>query len=457
MFVIVSDLHLTDGTSGETIREDAFRVFREELADLAFQASFRGRGGEDASVVYEPVEEIDVLLLGDILDVIRSTRWLDEPPEVRPWMDLPDPRLVRVVTEITEAILAHNRVSLDALRSLTRPGGLTVPRCVAADGVVSLDRVPVAVRLHYWVGNHDWFFHLAGPAYRDLDALRARVVEAMGLSNDPKLPFPHDPAEPGAAFAAARAAGHQVFARHGDIHDPFNFDGRRDASSLGDAIVIELLSRFPKAVNDRLGHLLSDDFKRGLRELDNVRPLLDIPSWIEGLMSRTCDAEVRQEVMGVWNRLVDAFLELPFVQAHNARFRWDDVDTLSVALRLTHLTSMENVNRVAQWLKRLVGAEETLADHSMGEAPFRARTVRFVVYGHTHHHEVVPLDTVVRDIGLYPQTYLNSGTWRQVQVRTRGGLRPNTYQAYKVMTYLAFFSEGERNGRRFEVWTGVLG
>ena len=37
MFVIISDLHLTDGTSGETIKEGAFRVFRSRLYDLELQ------------------------------------------------------------------------------------------------------------------------------------------------------------------------------------------------------------------------------------------------------------------------------------------------------------------------------------------------------------------------------------------------------------------------------------
>ena len=40
---------------------------------------------------------------------------------------------------------------------------------------------------------------------------------------------------------------HRVWARHGDIYDSFNYQdnqGRR-ASSLGDAIVIELVKRFP--------------------------------------------------------------------------------------------------------------------------------------------------------------------------------------------------------------------
>ena len=82
MLVIMSDLHLTDGTSGTTIDADAFNIFRERLKDLAWAASDRSVSDKE---VYEPVKEIHLLLLGDILDVIRSTQWLQN--KVRPWGD----------------------------------------------------------------------------------------------------------------------------------------------------------------------------------------------------------------------------------------------------------------------------------------------------------------------------------------------------------------------------------
>jgi hypothetical protein len=56
----------------------------------------------------------------------------------------------------------------------------------------SNELVHVPVRIHYLVGNHDWFFHLRGPAY---DEARSLVAEALGLDNDPNAAFPHDPEE----------------------------------------------------------------------------------------------------------------------------------------------------------------------------------------------------------------------------------------------------------------------
>ena len=87
------------------------------------------------------------------------------------------------------------------------------------------------------VGNHDWFFHLRGERF---DALRETMAKQMGLSTPPYAPFPHEPWESDELLAALRR--HKVFARHGDKYDPFNYEGDRDASSLGDAIVAHVVS-----------------------------------------------------------------------------------------------------------------------------------------------------------------------------------------------------------------------
>jgi hypothetical protein len=50
MLIIISDLHLTDGTSGETIQQGAFFLLRERLFSLAYDASWRAPG------VYKPLE-----------------------------------------------------------------------------------------------------------------------------------------------------------------------------------------------------------------------------------------------------------------------------------------------------------------------------------------------------------------------------------------------------------------
>ncbi len=442
MLVIVSDLHLTDGSSGETIRSGAFRVFRERLRDLAYDASWRA---EDR---YEPISSPDVVLLGDICDVIRSASWCSAPPEIRPWGSVEDPRFARMVSQITTDILKANADSLAVCRSLGDRRTITVPPATS-DGKparVSRDpsapeRQPVQVNVHYLLGNHDWVYCLPGPAF---DATRESIIAAFGLCNSPSRPFTHDASQDDAIRQCLR--DHKVIARHGDVFDPLNFEGRRPGSSLGDAIVIELLNRFSEEAIRQLGGQLPPACVSGLREIDNVRPLLDVPGWLNDLLGRLCTREQADEVKAIWNRIADAFLALPFVRRHNTV----DCLGLRLALRFSTGASIANLTGISGLLQRMqLGKDEDYSAHATTELRDDAR---FVVYGHTHGPEVVPLRAA--DPRAPSRLYFNSGTWRAVHTRVRDA--DQEFGGFHVMTYLAFFKGDERKGRAYESWTGTL-
>lgn len=451
MLVIISDLHLTDGTSGQTIKANAFRIFAERVRDMAFDASFR----QDDT--YRPVERIDILLLGDILDVIRSTAWLEDGATARPWSDPSNNAFIEKVKDISDAILEHNVPSLAHLRNLSEDNGLTLPPpdATGEQPADEGDPCPVAVNIHYMVGNHDWFYHLPGTAY---DPLRQNVVEAMGLANDFTAGFPHEPEE--SVELARVLRDHEVFARHGDIYDPFNFEEDRDESSLGDCIVVELLNRFPLAVNDLMGQHLPQACLDGLRELDNVRPLLAIPIWIDALLQKTGvgKREVKR-VKGIWDGLVDDFLGLDFVRERDSFFNpWDSVDKLEIALKFSKGISLSTAGALANWWNDQMGASDDSAyPYAMKERAFKNRSARYLVYGHTHDHEIVPLDASFPGSQRFDQIYFNSGTWRRVHRLAKAHPDEQEFMAYDVMTYLSFFKGDERKGRPFACWSGALG
>ena len=451
MLVIISDLHLTDGTSGQTIKENAFRIFTERVRDMAFDASFR----QDNT--YEPVERIDILLLGDILDVIRSTAWLEDGATARPWSDPSNNAFIEKVKEISDAILEQNTSSLAHLRNLSQDNGLTLPPpdTTGTQPDYEKSKRPVAVNIHYMVGNHDWFYHLPGAAY---DPLRQNVVEAMGLANDFTAGFPHDPEE--SVELARVLREHEVLARHGDIYDPFNFAEDRDASSLGDCIVVELLNRFPLAVDTLMGEHLPQACLDGLRELDNVRPLLAIPIWIDALLQKTgvSKRQVKQ-VKGIWDDLVNDFLQLDFVRARDSFFNpFDSVDKLEIALKFSKGISLGTAGVLAAWWNEQMGvSSKSYYTHAVKERAFKNRSARYLVYGHTHGHEIVPLDASFQGSQRLDQMYFNSGTWRRVHRLAEVHPDEQEFIAYDVMTYLSFFKGNERKGRPFACWSGALG
>jgi UDP-2,3-diacylglucosamine pyrophosphatase LpxH len=444
MLVIISDLHLTDGTSGETIRPGAFRAFRESLRELAFDASWR------SDKKYVPVDGIDLVLLGDILDVIRSTRWCGAPSQVRPWGDQNDPRFSDMVSRITKEVVRNNQESLNILKSLHNPEIMSLPPTSEEGGaaVKPLSRVPVPVRIHYLVGNHDWFFHLKGPAH---DAIRKMIVDAIGLENSPNAPFPHEPFDSPAIEKIYR--DHRVFARHGDIFDSSNYEHSRDASSLGDAIVVELLDKFGVVVRQRLGNRLPDACDAGLKEIDNVRPLSIIPIWVDGLLENTCTPVLAEEIKGIWNELVDEFLRLDFIKARP----FGSSLPIKLAFKISSELPMSGLSDVAAWFNaKFGGRADSFYPYAMHEKSFTEGWAKFIVYGHTHHYEIVPLQCVQQGNTLTNQIYINSGTWRPVHELARFHPGQKHFVGYHVMTYLSFFKDDERKGKSFESWTGAL-
>jgi UDP-2,3-diacylglucosamine pyrophosphatase LpxH len=445
MLTIISDLHLTDGTSGSTISPGAFALLHERLTDLACGASYRRDGS------YRPIDRVDLLLLGDVLDIIRSGRWLEG--RVRPWDDATTPAFVDTVTRITVDILRHNHEAFAEFRKLAEQG-VAIPAATRDGRAADSELMPVPVRIHYMCGNHDWFLHLPGENYH---RIRRAVAAHMGLATPPDAPFPHEAWENNELLQTMRR--HKVFARHGDVYDPFNYEGDRNASSLGDVVVIELLNRFGAQVRRELGEDLPESALAGLREIDNIRPLLLVPVWIDGLLERSCpQPSVRKQVKKIWDALADEFLEQPFVRNRDTWCPIDIVDGLQKALKFTRRLSVGWASWIAQWMWQLRGASSaSFSEHALTEQDFRNRRAKHIVYGHTHYAEVVPLDASFAEGYVLHQAYFNCGTWRRVYEQTRFAPSEHEFIPADTLTYLAFFKDDERRGRPYETWSGTLG
>ncbi|MFN2123385.1 MAG: hypothetical protein ACK2UP_07790, partial [Candidatus Promineifilaceae bacterium] len=392
MLVIISDLHLTDGTTAETISSDAFSRFRGRLQELAYFASFRGEPGP-----YKPIETIDLVLLGDVLDLIRSTQWSDEMTGddnyARPWNNLKDQeqraRLLRKVEQITDDILVRNKESFKQLRRLSSDKPITLPPSTAYGFPArNQKRLPVETRIHYMVGNHDWFWHIPGA---DFETIRRKIVTTMGLANPPG-PFPHDPLESQAISRAFR--DHRVFARHGDIYDSFNYDPRgRDYASLGDAIVIDLINGFPFKVRRQMSGDLPAEFLNDLDQIGNVRPRLLSPIWIQSLLDRyEIDKPTAVEVRRIWDEATDELLESDFVREQDSLNPFDAVDIMEMTLKFTRLLSFDTITSLVTWItNKLWGGDISFSKYALQENSFKNRTANYFVYGHTHHYEATPL------------------------------------------------------------------
>ncbi|HTX90925.1 MAG TPA: hypothetical protein VMC09_06875 [Anaerolineales bacterium] len=454
MLLIVSDIHLGDGTCGQSISASAFSLFADRLAELAFNASWRADGS------YQPLECIDILMLGDILDPLHSVTWLekdiDKPGYVRPWTDFRAPEYAAALHTITRDILENNSKAIGILHSMAREGALTLPP-VGRSGKPDMNarrQAPVAVHLHYMVGNHDWYYHLPGPAF---DRIRQEIIDAFGLVN-PSDPFPHELRE--SPLLQELLDGYEVYAQHGDLYDTFNYDKEkgRDAATLGDAFAVEIINRFPIEVERRLQGELPPAMLGNLHELVNVRPALATPLWISSqLRQNKVGEEIQQDLKSLWDDVCSEFLALPFVQKADKPFKLDAVDGLELAIRLTDRFSFKTIDDIVVWARKKFNSDEiTFARHALKEEAFLDRKAQFIVYGHTHHHEIVPLDTIPHANHPTSQMYLNSGTWHTYFDLAVYKPEEQKFVPYQVLTYLTFYKDGERNGRRFETWSGAF-
>lgn len=448
MLVIVSDLHFKDGTTGTSISANAFRLFANRLQEMAGRASRRADGS------YHPIEQIDLVLLGDILDPLRSTRWFDTQPDspayLRPWHDPQREDYSTKLRQITQAIIENNREAFAILRSLSQGNQLQI----AENNSEAPTSVSLPVNIYYMVGNHDWYYHLPGPEY---DAIRQTVIEAMGLANPP-TPFPHSANELSALEETLKQ--HSVFCRHGDIYDRMNYNPEtgRNTATLGDAIALELVDRFHYLIQHEYQDTLPQAFVHGLRQLGNVRPTVLTPLWIEHLI-RICADEphYRETIEQAWDKLVDDFLALDFIRQHDSWNPFDRIDAMEAVLRLTKPLSFHTVNRLLVRFRRQIwGGRDAFSQHALGEDAYRRKDAQYIVYGHTHIPEVIPLDVLRVGNRSYEQVYINTGTWNAYHELAAGSLQYFKFVQIHLMTFAVFYREDERSGRKMEVWNGTL-
>jgi len=472
MLVVVSDLHLGDGTVAESIPASAFYLFAKRLRQDAHFASMHfGK--------YKPIDELDVLLLGDILDPIHSTKWFYSPTDteqthitepgdpnyVRPWTNQSDPKYAAKLLEITRGILEHNKESLEVMRKLANGELIEFDEADDSGDRISkaLHKIPLKVRFHYMVGNHDWYYHLKDPAF---DQIRQEMIEAMGLSNKP-TPFPFDmhkidensPWEKDESEEIQRLFDeYKVFARHGDQFDSFNFDPEfgRDMATLGDVFALEVCNRYPEELKRMTG--VNSITVDNLRNISNIRPSLATALWISGQIKRLSTESLlgdvsERDLKKKWDSLADNFLSLDFVKSRDKSFKLDMVDKMQAAIYVSKAISLEALDKIIYKIqsRKTFGGGHSFVDHALEEPLFKNDKARYIIYGHTHYQEAIPLDY---DYQGGMQMYFNSGTWHTYFDLARKDPKEKKFVPYKSLGYITFFKNTEHDNRDFETWTG---
>lgn len=473
MLIVISDVHFTDGTVGEhNLPYSAFEsVFLLDVATLAKN---------------NRAKEVKILLLGDILDVLRSSQWFDLDPADRPWgadglSDVPTPK-PQSRTE-RKALDILGQVETKDLDSDTPPKGLSKNTILHKNWrtfnlfrtfrvhLANQHGVDIPVEIIYIPGNHDRMCNL-------YPSLKTEIRKILGVT----LKSAGPPSIEGNADGEWRYRNdfmdeaYGLYARHGHQYDTWNYSGNRQFDQfghlkvpIGDIATTEFVVKIPWKLERLRGKYpaVTPELIENVKEIDYVRPINRAMEWIYYRIKGD-SGEVRKALEETFDEVVKELLDIELVQ------QWRSPDThVDEALRAL---SSRWLKWIPKGLVDLLNAEDILplfideSGHSRdpdrdpytigayNELVWRAnRKIRFIVYGHTHKPDQRPLD-VLGDREIF---YLNSGTWRPRMVKTVGLDEAPDFVGMKQMTYSVFYREDEdTRGKKpgtvsFDVRTGA--
>ncbi len=469
--VVVSDIHFVDGTAGEhNLPYSAFEsVFLEDIAALA---SKKG------------AKEIKILLLGDMIDLTRSTKWFEVDRDDRPWgsrglQDIANPRKGSATEKQCLKILG--KVAANRLKNVKPPASLAKNTILYKNWQTfklfrelqtrlarSLNK-DIAVQLIYVPGNHDRLCNLY-PSVRDaLRKLLGLTVAQDTVQGEPKGQWWYK-----TDFLDEE---HGVYARHGHQYDIWNFGGGNDhtrtghlQAAIGDVFTTEFAVKIPWML-DRIRADFPEvtaEMVETTRELDNVRPLSAVMEWIYYKIKMQDHDRVRKAFDAVFDRVVKELLDNRLVQ------QWRSPHTLvDEALRFASsrwlswlpkaLVDLLDAEDLLPLIVGVAGAwddpeKDTYAQAAYNEKIWKEnQRVRFILYGHTHRPVLHPLDAE----GGREVYYINTGTWRNCIRKTFALDRAPDFVNLKQLTYAVIYRRDEntrgkqKDSLSFDVWTGM--
>jgi len=437
MLIVLSDLHLMDGSAGHHHLEA--RAFREAMDDLA-ETARRAKA-----------QDVTIVLLGDIFDLIRTEMWFHVPEDLRPWGANPSEQAAQ---SVFEAVVDRNKETFEIL----------------SGDLVENFRFPVQPKIVYIPGNHDRLCNL-------YPSLRKRSREVLGL---PPSDEPFD--------TTYVDVDHGVIARHGQEWDAFNFEGSEAFKlreyvqvpledylrvPIGDLIACEIASRIPGVVRDNLGedHPNREILYRRFQDLFDVRPLMSVIQWL-GYQTAGHDEKVQKAIDQSVRDVGDSFSKIPFVDSwidrHDTiRNPFDEGDVMQMLIFLMETIRFSRFDRSLDRIDKAERAQEeryaakAAEDFARLDAdPDLRDGILFAIYGHTHRPDQQAIGVVGSPPNERYRMYLNTGTWRPVH---RQGVTREGFINWMNITYTAILKPGEVNwgGRTnryptFETWTGAL-
>lgn len=456
MLVVVSDTHMSDGSTANNVHGSAFELLAREIVSAA---------APDAKAA----TEVHLLLLGDIFDLVRTDWWhRNTQPAERPWGGSLDPH-----TGMNQNV-AQIQKQFEQVFT-----GVLAQECSAAMLKV-LDDLPAATKLPvtitYVLGNHDRV--LANfPSLQQM--LRDRLPKIAQVE-----------------FAQSfRSARYGVSARHGHQWDDacyaldfYNkvlrpkgqpecrrFEPAIDrVMAIGEVVTAELMSGL--VYYARESHPQSDrqfqDFMTEFRDVNNLRPTLDVFLWVEWFARDQLPA-YKAALHSAMKQALAGLLESTLVKRWDALksdliVTGDMTDRLSLVYKYLgnsfdefrkRVDTLRKGGDILHFLKSVVSREkDPYLEGAKQEEDWQSKApsgIEYIMYGHTHQSRNVVV-SADHDGGV--KLYVNTGTLLPLIERTEDR---KSFASIGQMTMVFVYGADEDtqarrgNGPTIDVWNGV--
>jgi UDP-2,3-diacylglucosamine pyrophosphatase LpxH len=443
MLVLVSDLHVTDETTANNVNPEAFALLGDEILDAAARRGAR---------------EIHLVLLGDILDLVRSDFWHRHaiPMAERPWGGRLDPRTA--MNSAAETVEAQFRAILAA--ALASPAGTALAGMLAR-----LSGATLPLTVTYVIGNHErvmWNFpSLQEDARRSLPQISAFASRVERLDYGVLARHGHEWDEPTHGWRLRR----EVLMPAEPI-DRFSPEAYR-TMAIGEAVTAELMSGLVFHARDAGA---PPELIDQLKDVNNLRPLLDVFGWLEwigGARGRTHQAMLHQALRRSLDGLLDSSLARAWdrLQA-DLLLTGDLVDRLEQARALLLGPDFDSFRGRVEWLQRLqrllpamLPGDDAVYAGAGAEAAFSGAPapggIEHVIYGHTHRARH---DYLAASAAGAVQLYVNTGTFLPLISRTRD--RTSFASEQQLTMVFAYRADEDLEGKvpgttSLDIWNGA--
>ena len=396
--IFISDIHLSDTTTG---------VHNISLETL------EGFWNDIKSDVENANGTKELIVLGDFIDVIRSTKWNGD---IQPWNKIDD--IKNVVDGIVKDIYKKNAQVFDRFKGFVEAG----------------------LSITYIMGNHDRLINSDG-----YDDIRKYIQEKLGLiPTGQKFPWKYS------------VDGLPIYAVHGNDFDIYN---KTENSSLpiGDAIVTLLINQYPEEVKKALEEKNAPNVAKvykSLQEIDNLRPSTVTPYWID-YVKKSLQPDDQSLLVDTWNNLSEEFFDNGFVKDWFQKndywsFLPDDADKLEIAFR--HFTDTKLGRAYEKFLEiKKDFIKETDQNAAAALKLINSNKCDYVLFGHTHESAVHLLDVE----GGKEKYYINTGTWRN-RVVPGGYKKKGIVFGHQESIDYVMFKIDDSEIKEFQLWNGTL-